>query len=119
MSLELDLKESREHEMRVYLDSMKTMYGNALLQNGEIYDIAVGLTDDFAQISPEAILADSRIIKVLRYAMAPSISQMKFGQLFGLSSIDKYENERLSSQTAKHESLITIAPRIASLLPPI
>jgi len=113
MSLELDLKESREHEMRVYLDSMKAMYGNALLQNGEIYDIAVGLTDDFAQISPEAILEDSRIIKVLRYAMAPSISQMKFGQLFGLSSIDKYENERLSSRTAKHESLITIAPRIA------
>ena len=64
MSLEFDLKRSREHEMRVYLDSMKAMYENALLQNGEIYDIAAGLTDNFKRITPEAILEDSRIINL-------------------------------------------------------
>jgi hypothetical protein len=113
MSLEFDLKESREHEMRVYLDSMKAMYENALLQNGEIYDIAADLTDDFTRITPEAILEDSRIIKILRYAIAPSISQMKFGQFFGLSSLDKYEKDKLNPRTAIHNSLKNIAPKIA------
>lgn len=113
VSLEADLEQSREHEMRVYLDSMKAMYENALLQNGEIYDIAADLTDDFKRITSEAILKDSRIIKVLRYAMAPSISQMKFGQFFRLNSIGKYENDRLNAGTAKHDSLATIASEIA------
>ena len=66
MSLENDLKQSREHEMRTYLDSMKAMYDNALAQNGEIYEIARASTGDFRKISAEAIKADSRIIKILR-----------------------------------------------------
>lgn len=113
MSLENDLERSRVHEMRTYLDSMKAMYDNALQQNGEIYDIARSATDDFRSITEEAIAEDSRIIKVLRYAIAPSISQMKFGQFFGLNSIDKFENERLEKATAKYAALIRIAPEIA------
>lgn len=116
MSLELDLKESREHEMRVYLNSMKAMYENALLQNGEIYDIAANLTDNFTRITSQAILEDSRIVKILRYAIAPSISQMKFGQFFGLTSIDKYENDRLRPRNAKHGNLGAIADDIASFI---
>ncbi|MDM8549228.1 XamI family restriction endonuclease [Desulfobacterales bacterium HSG2] len=113
MSLEADLKKSREHEMLVYLNSMKSMYENALLQNGEIYDIAAHLTDNFSRITSQAILEDSRIIKILRYAIAPSISQMKFGQFFGFTSIDKYENDKLSSQTTKYNALSAIAQEIA------
>lgn len=116
MSLEQDLKESREHEMRVYLDSMKAMYENALLQNGEIYDIAANLTNDFMRITPEAVLEDSRIIKILRYSIAPSISQMKFGQFFNLNSIDKYERDKLSLATAKYTNLSKIAPKIATFV---
>lgn len=74
MSLEADLKRSREHEMRTYLDSMRAMYENALQQNGELYDIARIVTKDFRKITAEAIASDSRIIKILRYAIAPSIS---------------------------------------------
>lgn len=113
MSLERDLKQSREHEMRTYLDSMKAMYDNALAQNGEIYEIARASTEDFRKITAEAIKADSRIIKILRYAIAPSISQMKFGQFFGMGSIDKFENDRLETGSAKHQALSKIAPKIA------
>jgi hypothetical protein len=113
MSLPNDLKRSREHEMRTYLDSMKAMYDNALAQNGEIYDIAKASTKDFRSITTAAICADSRIIKMLRYAIAPSISQMKFGQFFGMGSIDKFENDRLEAGTAKHTALRKIAPEIA------
>ena len=114
MSLETDLKRSREHEMRTYLNSMRAMYENALQQNDEIYDIARIATTDFSEITAEAIASDSRIIKILRYAIAPSISQMKFGQFFGMGSIDKFENDRLEPGSQRHNALLKIAPQIAS-----
>ena len=113
MSIATDIARSREYEMRIYLASMKAMYENALIQNGEIYDIAARLTSDFRAIGERAIMEDSRIIKILRYAIAPSISQMKFGQLFGLASIDALENDRVSARTAKYRLLKTLAPKIA------
>ena len=113
MSLDRDLKQSRDYEMRTYLDSMRAMYDNALAQNGEIYDIARTSTQDFRQITAAAIEADSRIIKILRYAIAPSISQMKFGQFFGMGSIDKFENDRLEAGSAQHNALSKIAAGIA------
>ena len=113
MSIATDIARSREYEMRVYLASMKAMYENALIQNGEIYEIAAQLTADFRAIVARAILADSRIIKILRYAVAPSISQMKFGQLFGLASIDALENDRVSQGATKYRLLKSLAPKIA------
>lgn len=116
MSVADDLKRSREYEMRTYLDSKKAMYENALAQNGETYDIARDSTSDFQNITAAAICADSRIIKILRYAIAPSISQMKFGQFFGLLSIGKFENDRLEPGTTKHNALRKIAPQIAKFV---
>jgi len=116
MSDETDIKHSRKYEMRVYLDSMKAMYENALLQNGEVYDIAADLTQDFRSITSKAILADSRIVKILRYAIAPSISQMKFGQFFDISSIGKFENDKIAPDTARYRALKAIAPKIASFV---
>lgn len=116
MSVADDLKRSREYEMRTYLDSKKAMYENALAQNGETYDIARDSTSDFQNITAAAICADSRIIKILRYAIAPSISQMKFGQFFGLLSIGKFENDRLEPGKTKHNALRKIAPQIAKFV---
>jgi hypothetical protein len=113
MSIATDIARSREYEMRVYLSSMKAMYENALIQNGEIYDVAAQLTADFQTIAARAILADSRIIKILRYAIAPSISQMKFGQFFGITSIDAFENDRVSPRSGKYRTLTLLAPKIA------
>ena len=45
------------------------------------------------EINSKSILSDSRIIKILRYSICPSISQMKFGQFFGINSIEKFEND--------------------------
>jgi len=113
MTVSKDIARSREYEMRTYLNSMKAMYGNALAQNGDVYDIAFALTKAFKEITEDAILDDSRLIKALRYAVAPSISQMKFGQFFGLTSIDKFENDRVSKGSAKHKELAKIASKVA------
>lgn len=114
MSLEEDLIKSREYEMKTYLTSLKAMYDNAVSQNSDIYDIASRLTKDFSKITATSILDDSRIIKTLRYAIAPSISQMKFGQFFGINSIDRYENNKLDGGTKKHNDLKKIADKIAT-----
>ncbi len=114
--LEADIEYSKKYEMKKYSDSMKSMYNNALVQNGEIYDIASSLTDRFNVITSKAIIEDSRIIKTLRYSIAPSISQMKFGQLFGLKSIGDFENEKLSVGTQKYKKLIPIAEKIAEFM---
>lgn len=113
MALEDDLAESREFEMKTYLSSMEDMYANSVLQNGEVYDIAAELTDSFRNVSGSAILADSRIIKTLRYAVAPTISQMKFGQFFGMSSIGTYENARIDPNSTTYARLAKISDQIA------
>lgn len=113
MTLEADIAQSRDFEMRTFLQSMRAMYETALLQNDEVYDTAYKLTEGFKRINAAAILADSRIIKTLRYCVAPSISQMKFGQLFGRNTIEDLERSKLTEHTLKHKELSLIAHEIA------
>ncbi len=93
--------------MRIYVDSMRKLYATALLQNGEIYDIAFGLTDGFRRITGHSVGSDTRIIRILRYVVAPTFSQMKFGQLFGFDTMEKFERARIVSSQAleKHATL--------------
>ena len=58
MTAKSDTEQSREFEMRTYLNSMKAMYDNALAQNGDVYDIAFRLTKGFSAIESSAILED-------------------------------------------------------------
>lgn len=116
MSNPSDMEVSRQFELKMYIDSTSAMYENALLQNGEIYDTASRFTREFADISAQAILADSRIIKILRYLVTPSISQMKFGQLFEFQSIGKFEDARVLPDSNKYRELERIAPKIADFV---
>jgi hypothetical protein len=113
-SLATDIAASRKLEMQTYLGSIKAVYSNVLLQNAEIYDIASRLTKGFRSIDAVAILADSRIIKVLRYAVAPSISQMKLGQLFDKRTVKHYEDDKLVAGSATYRELSRIAGKLAS-----
>lgn len=106
---------SREHEIHIYLSSMRAMHHNALRQNSEIYDCAFAGTHGFTEISAEAIISDSRIIRILRYVVVPSISQMKFGQLFGLASTESIERDKISRGNTL-ESLKLLAPNISAFV---
>jgi len=110
-----DIEKSKKFEMQTYIKSMQAMYGNAILQNREIYDFAFLKTRGFSKITSEAIISDSRIVKILRYIIAPSISQMKFGQFFGLSTIETLERDRLVSGV-HYETLKRLAPKIADFV---
>ena len=106
---------SRKLEREIYTNSLKEMYKTAFQANAEIYDSAFSLTTGFTEISVDAILQDTRIIKSLRYAIAPPISQMKFGQFVGLSSVDKFENEILKKGAA-YEQLRSVAENICDYI---
>jgi hypothetical protein len=106
---------SRRLETEIYTNSLKEMYKNAFQDNAEIYDSAFSLTKGFTEISVNAILQDTRIIKTLRYAISPPISQMKFGQFVGLTSIDKFEKKNLKNGAA-YEQLRSIAKNICDYI---
>lgn len=113
--LKRDLDLSRRLEMRIYLDSMRAMYETAVKQSGELFDIASDLTAGFSRLDAGAVTQDSRIIKILRYCLAPSISQMKFGQFFGLSSIATFETDRIV-RGVKLEQLKRISEELAQFV---
>jgi hypothetical protein len=104
--------ESRKLEEEIFLSAMSDMYQTSLQENSILFDIAAALTSNFEKITPKAIIADSRIIKTIRYSVAPSISQMKFGQFFGLNSIACLENRRVTRGSA-FSLLTSLAPRIS------
>lgn len=107
-----DLEKSRQFEMKAYIEQMDGLYRTHVKQNGLLFDIAARLTDQFRLITAKSILEDSRVIKICRYCVAPSISQMKFGQFFELASTEPFEAEKLTGGI-KLEQLKRLAPRIA------
>jgi hypothetical protein len=106
-----DIYQSRTFEMNTYVQTMSSIYRDSLTQNGMIFDLALQLTDDFANINTSSILDDSRILKVLRYCVTPSISQMKFGQFIGLTSTEIFEREKVTSPNRLMQ-LRSVCPKI-------
>ena len=114
-SLSAELEKSRQFEMTAYIEQMDGLYRTHLEQNGLLFDITARLTDQFQRVTAKSILEDSRVIKIYRYCVAPSISQMKFGQFFEVASTEPFEAEKLTGG-AKLEQLKRLAPRIADFV---
>lgn len=84
-------EESGEIERHTYLDFIQSEYEANVEKAKELYDIAAEKTNNFHDITASAIREDSRIVMILRFAVEPTISQMKFGALIGISSTGSYE----------------------------
>ena len=59
----------------------------------DLYDQASAATKRFTAVTAESLRGNPRIIKILRYCLAPVISQMRLGQLVGIRSTDLFERE--------------------------
>lgn len=94
--IELQRTRSRELETEIYTTAMRDFYVEANTSAQSLYDRAFELTNGFRSGFRDAILTDSRLIKIFRYSIVPAISQMKFGQLVGLSSVAKFEAQQLT-----------------------
>ena len=109
-----DLQASEKYETDIFFRMARTMYNDCENQCSDLFDITIEKTNGFRNISPEVIIKDSRMIKVLRYCMLPVISQMKLGQLVDLSSTKDFEDEKVTSGN-KYRQLCSIAPRLCQL----
>lgn len=108
------LKESEAFETEIFFRMARQLYNDCSVQCESLFDIALEKTNAFQTITPEVLLEDSRIIKILRYCMLPVISQMKLGQLVDLSSTKDFEDNRITSGV-KYRTLEKIAPRLCDL----
>lgn len=114
MTIEKELKKAEEFETEIFFRMARQLYSDSITQCDGIFDIALEKTDGFRSISAEVLVSDSRIIKVLRYCTVPVISQMKLGQLVGISSTKDFEDE-IVSRGAKQQTLRRIAPVLCKI----
>ncbi len=112
--IERELQASEVYETDVFFRMARTLYNDCETQCDNLFDITMEKTDSFRNISPDVLVEDSRIIKVLRYCMLPVISQMKLGQLVDLSSTKDFEDARITNGE-KYRKLVTIAPKLCHL----
>ena len=70
-----------------------------------LYDQAVSATRHFTFITRDALKADPKIVKTLRYCLAPVISQMRLGQLIGLGTTESFEEQGLVPTDAQADRL--------------
>lgn len=92
--LKKDLIASEAFETDIFFSMARRLYSDCNVQSEELYDLTASLTDNFTKITPEILLEDSRIIKVLRFCMLPVVSQMKLGQLVGLNTTAQFEDSK-------------------------
>ena len=104
---------SKRLELDVITNGLYALYEKSYHENSDLFDIASKLTCEYRHITSKSIEADSRIIKILRYSIVPSISQMKFGQMFGLKSTKKLEAERVIGGTSTHRELCAVSNEMA------
>lgn len=83
---------SERVEVRLFFRKAREFYNTASREGEELYDIAFDLTHEFRKIYPIIIKENPRITKILRYLLVPAISQMKLGQMVGISSTASIEN---------------------------
>jgi hypothetical protein len=111
-----DIKFSAEQEKHLYINQMPTLFANAVNLNGTLYDECFSLTSGFSNISAESILKNASILKVLRYAICPPISEMKFGQLFGFRTSSPFETTPPRPGSDKYTKLESQARDMAEFL---
>jgi hypothetical protein len=106
---------SEELEMKLFFEKMRTLYRTSFGETSDLYDRAFHLTRGFRKITEEAVVADTRIIKILRYIMEPALSQMKLGQLVDLSSTSLLEETAQPEKAGSCETRL-VARKIAALV---
>lgn len=105
---------SERFETEIFFRMARSLYVDCATQCEMLFDIAIEKTNGFRSIEETAILSDSRIIKVLRYCMLPVISQMKLGQLVGITTTGDFE-ERIVSSGVQFKKLQDVAPKLCQL----
>lgn len=96
MTRELLLREmarSEANEERTYKDLTLSLFRELQAPLKALYDEMVSATAQLIAITPRAIQEKPKAIKILRYCLAPVISQMRLGQIIELDSTEGFEEK--------------------------
>jgi hypothetical protein len=86
---EMEISEAREENL--YKDLTLSLFRNIQASLKDLYDETFTVTERFTSITPDVIRASPKVIKTLRYCLAPNISQMRLGQIIGGSTTEAFE----------------------------
>ena len=114
MDLKKELELAEKYETEVFFKMANQLYSDCAVQCETLFDIAMDKTEGFKSITPEVLQEDGRIIKILRYCVIPTISQMKLGQLVGIDSTADFE-ESCSLTRFREEQLRKIVPKLCEI----
>lgn len=84
--MEQDIQVSAANEDRIYRSNLSTMYDAAFTKALALFDEVFTVTGAFKVFPIEGFLENPNRLKILRYIIKPSLSQMKFAQQFSLPS---------------------------------
>jgi hypothetical protein len=86
-----EMRRSEADEERTYKELTLGLFRELQAPLKRLYDEAVAATADFMALTPQAVQDNPKIVKVLRYCLAPVISQMRLGQILELDSTEGFE----------------------------
>ena len=86
-----ELETSQRREESTYKELTLDLYKSLQSPLKSLYDRMVLETNNLTAISGTAIIRHPQIIKILRYCLAPVISQMRLGQIVGVGSTRPFE----------------------------
>jgi hypothetical protein len=101
--LRKEMATSEAKEEKTYKELTLTLFREIQEPLKLLYDQTAKATEQFTQITPAVLRDHPKIIKTLRYCLAPTISQMRMGQLLGLDSTEPFEEKGMppTSEEAK------------------
>ena len=97
-----ELTISQKREEQTYKDLTLDLYKGLQDPLKTLYDQMVDATANLTTITVRSLQQHPHVIKILRYCLAPTISQMRLGQIVGIGSTRPFEvdDKRPSDQVA-------------------
>ncbi|HKI34456.1 MAG TPA: XamI family restriction endonuclease [Gemmataceae bacterium] len=86
-----ELETSQRREEQTYKELTQGLYRGLQSPLKALYDEMVSATANLTAVTAQAIQDHPEIIKILRYCLAPVISQMRLGQIIGIKSTGPFE----------------------------
>jgi hypothetical protein len=99
------MQESERLEEQMYLSLTLDLLDQLQTPLRDLYSTMFTATHGLRAISAEAIQANPHIVKMLRYTTAPTISQMRLGQIAGLGTTLGFEEKGITPSFEQAERL--------------
>jgi hypothetical protein len=101
-----EMARSEADEERTYRDLTLALFRGLQAPLKALYDKMASATSQLTSITPVAIQSTPKIIKILRYCLAPVISQMRLGQIIDLDSTEGFEEKGVRPTDEQADRLV-------------